>query len=116
LILINGLKLEDPTLDLAQKNKKAETEIVELGTVVLPESDYIYDFSFPKEEGKPNPHLWTDPGYAIKYAGVIRDQLSKLDPENADYYADRISLCLSNRQMSSQQQLKLTSKVFLQET
>jgi len=86
LILINGLKLEDPTLDLAQKNKKAETQIVELGTVVLPESDYIYDFSFPKEEGKPNPHLWTDPGYAIKYAGVIRDQLSKLDPENADYY------------------------------
>ena len=33
LILINGLKLEDPTLDLAQKNKKAETQIVELGTV-----------------------------------------------------------------------------------
>ena len=87
LILINGLKLEDPTLDLAQKNKKAKTQIVELGTVVLPESDYIYDFSFPKEEGKPNPHLWTDPGYAIKYAGVIRDQLSKLDPENSDYYA-----------------------------
>jgi ABC-type Zn uptake system ZnuABC Zn-binding protein ZnuA len=74
-------------LDLAQKNKKAETQIVELGTVVLPESDYIYDFSFPKEEGKPNPHLWTDPGYAIKYAGVIRDQLSELDPENSDYYA-----------------------------
>lgn len=92
LILINGLKLEDPTLDLAQKNKKAETQIVELGTVVLPESDYIYDFSFPKEEGKPNPHLWTDPGYAIKYAGVIRDQLSKLDPENSDYYASNFTM------------------------
>ena len=92
LILINGLKLEDPTLDLAQKNKKAETQIVELGTVVLPESDYIYDFSFPKEEGKPNPHLWTDPGYAIKYAGVIRDQLSKLDPENADYYESNFTM------------------------
>lgn len=92
LILINGLKLEDPTLDLAQKNKKAETQIVELGTVVLPESDYIYDFSFPKEEGKPNPHLWTDPGYAIKYAGVIRDQLSELDPENADYYESNFTM------------------------
>jgi ABC-type Zn uptake system ZnuABC Zn-binding protein ZnuA len=91
LILINGLKLEDPTLDMAQKNKKSDTEIVELGTVVLPESDYIYDFSFPKEEGKPNPHLWTDPSYAIKYAGVIRDQLSNLDPENKDYYADNFS-------------------------
>ena len=42
---------------------------------MLPESDYIYDFSFPKEDGKPNPHLWTDPTYAIKYAEVIKDTL-----------------------------------------
>ena len=61
LILVNGLKLEDPTLELAEANKRRTTPIVELGTEVLPESDYIYDFSFPKEEGKPNPHLWTDP-------------------------------------------------------
>ncbi len=91
LILVNGLKLEDPTIDLAQSNKKADTQIVEIGTLVLPESDYIYDFSFPIEEGKPNPHLWTDPGYATKYAGVIRDQLSVLDPENASYYADNFT-------------------------
>jgi ABC-type Zn uptake system ZnuABC Zn-binding protein ZnuA len=87
LILINGLKLEDPTLELAEANKAEATEIVELGTEVLPESDYIYDFSFPKEEGKPNPHLWTDPTYAIKYAALIRDELTALDPGNADYYA-----------------------------
>ena len=87
LILVNGLKLEDPTIDLAVNNKKDDTEIVEIGTIVLPESDYIYDSSFPEEEGKPNPHLWTDPGYAIEYAGVIRDQLSELDPKNATYYA-----------------------------
>jgi ABC-type Zn uptake system ZnuABC Zn-binding protein ZnuA len=87
LILINGLKLEDPTLELAERNKKAETRIVELGTVVLPESDYIYDFSFPKEEGKPNPHLWTDPGYAIKYAQLIQNEFTALDPDSADYFA-----------------------------
>ena len=87
LILVNGLKLEDPTIDLAQNNKKDGTKIVEIGTIVLPESDYIYDFSFPEEEGKPNPHLWTDPGYAVEYAAVIRDQLSELDPQNATYYA-----------------------------
>lgn len=87
LILVNGLKLEDPTIDMAQTNKKESTQIVEIGTLVLPEADYIYDFSFPKEEGKPNPHLWTDPGYAIKYAGVIRDQLSELDPDCAANYA-----------------------------
>jgi manganese/iron transport system substrate-binding protein len=91
LILVNGLKLEDPTIKMAQSNKKETTEIVEIGTLVLPESDYLYDFSFPEEEGKPNPHLWTDPSYAIKYAGVIRDELTKLDPENADYYADNFT-------------------------
>jgi ABC-type Zn uptake system ZnuABC Zn-binding protein ZnuA len=91
LILVNGLKLEDPTIKMAQSNKKESTEIVEIGTVVLPEADYLYDFSFPEEEGKPNPHLWTDPSYAIKYAGVIRDELSKLDPENATYYADNFA-------------------------
>jgi ABC-type Zn uptake system ZnuABC Zn-binding protein ZnuA len=91
LIMVNGLKLEDPTIKMAQSNKKETTEIVEIGTLVLPESDYLYDFSFPEEEGKPNPHLWTDPSYAIKYAGVIRDQLSELDPENADYYSDNFA-------------------------
>jgi ABC-type Zn uptake system ZnuABC Zn-binding protein ZnuA len=87
LILVNGLKLEDPTVELANANKKADTPVVEIGTTVLPESDYIYDFSFPKEDGKPNPHLWTDPLYAIKYAAAIRDALTTADPANADYYA-----------------------------
>jgi ABC-type Zn uptake system ZnuABC Zn-binding protein ZnuA len=88
LILVNGLKLEDPTLELAEANKKDGARIVEVGTAVIPESEYIYDFSFPKEEGKPNPHLWTDPLYAIKYAAVIRDEFTKLDPAGAKYYAE----------------------------
>ena len=87
LVLVNGLKLEDPTIDLASANLKDGAEIVEIGTLSLPESDYLYDFSFPKEEGKPNPHLWTDPTYAIKYAEVIRDVFSERDPANADYFA-----------------------------
>ena len=91
LILVNGLKLEDPTLELARVNKKATTQIVELGTLVLPKADYIYDFSFPKSGGKPNPHLWTDPGYAIKYAEVIKNKLSEIDPKNASYYAENFA-------------------------
>ena len=87
LILVNGLKLEDPTLELAEANKKSDAKIVEIGTEILPEADYIYDFSFPKEEGKPNPHLWTDTSYAIKYAAAIRDEFTALDPKNASYYA-----------------------------
>jgi ABC-type Zn uptake system ZnuABC Zn-binding protein ZnuA len=86
LVLINGLKLEDPTRELAEENAKEGGEIVEIGTTVLPESQWIYDFSFPKEEGKPNPHLWTDPLYAIKYAAVIRDTMVRRDPANKAAY------------------------------
>lgn len=87
LILVNGLKLEDPTIDLATANMKDGAEIVELGTLALPESEYIFDFSFPEEDGKPNPHLWTDPTYAIEYAGLIRDLFSERDPACADTFA-----------------------------
>lgn len=87
LVLINGLKLEDPTAELARANMKDGAELIEIGTATLPESDYIYDFSFPESEGKPNPHLWTDPLYAIKYAAVIRDAFSRRDPTNATTYA-----------------------------
>lgn len=87
IVFINGLKLEDPTKQLADTNLKSGARIVELGTEVLPEADYLYDFSFPKEEGKPNPHLWTDPTYAIKYAAVVRDELSAADPGNKQTYA-----------------------------
>jgi len=86
IVIVNGLKLEDPTLQLAEENLKSGAEIVKIGEQVLPESDYIYDFSFPKEDGKPNPHLWTDPLFAMKYAGVIKDVMVRRDPSNAAYY------------------------------
>ncbi len=86
VVFVNGLKLEDPTFELAEQNKKKDALIVQIGTQTLPESDYIYDFSFPKEDGKPNPHLWTDPLFAIKYAGVIRDALVTRDPAGKATY------------------------------
>jgi ABC-type Zn uptake system ZnuABC Zn-binding protein ZnuA len=86
VVIVNGLKLEEPTFELAQANPAPGSEIVKIGEEVLPESDYIYDFSFPKEDGKPNPHLWTDPLYAIKYADVIKDVMVRRDPTNAAYY------------------------------
>lgn len=86
IIFINGLKLEDPTVEMAQANMREDAELVELGTVALPESEYIYDFSFPEEEGKPNPHLWTDPTYAIEYAQIVKDVLTERDPACADTF------------------------------
>ena len=85
-IFINGLVLEEPTKDLAIANLKESANICELGTETLPESEYIYDFSFPKEGGKPNPHLWTNPPMAKQYAQVARDLLVRRDPTNAAIY------------------------------
>ena len=87
VIFINGLVLEEPTKDLALANLKSGAIICELGTDILPESDYIYDFSFPREGGKPNPHLWTNPPMAKEYARVVRDVLSRLSPANASAFA-----------------------------
>ena len=86
VIFINGLVLEEPTKDLAIANLKESANICELGTETLPESEYIYDFSFPKEGGKPNPHLWTNPPMAKQYAQVARDLLVRRDPLNAAIY------------------------------
>lgn len=87
VIFINGLVLEEPTKDLALANLKDGAAICELGTEILPESDYIYDFSFPREGGKPNPHLWTNPPMAKAYAQVVRDVLSRRSPSNAATFA-----------------------------
>ncbi len=86
VIFINGLVLEEPTKDLALANLKESANICELGTEILPVSEYIYDFSFPKEGGKPNPHLWTNPPMAKQYAQVVRDVLVRRDPSNAAIY------------------------------
>jgi len=86
IVFINGLVLEEHTKDLARANLKDGAIICELGTEVLPESDYIYDFSFPKDGGKPNPHLWTNPPMAKQYAQVVHDVLVRRDPANAAMY------------------------------
>ncbi len=86
VVFVNGLQLEEPTFELAEANAPKSAEIVKVGDRVLPESEYIYDFSFPKKDGKPNPHLWTDPTYAAKYADVVKDVLVARDPDNASSY------------------------------
>jgi len=83
VVYANGLALEDPTKELAQESG---ADVVELGTKAIAESDYIYDFSFPRKEGKPNPHLWTNPRYALAYARIVRDDLSRRDPAGATYF------------------------------
>lgn len=87
LIFVNGLHLEEPTLALAEANLKEGAEIVLLGEQTITPEAYVYDFSFPKEAGSPNPHLWPNPFHALKYAEIVRDTLTKRDAAHAEYYS-----------------------------
>ena len=92
LIFINGLSLEEPTLRLAEANLADGAEIVLLGEETIAPEDYVFDFSFPAEDGSPNPHLWPNPFHALRYAEIARNKLSERDPANADYYNQNYAL------------------------
>jgi ABC-type Zn uptake system ZnuABC Zn-binding protein ZnuA len=86
IVFINGLHLEEPTRELAESNVRDGVEIVSLGDRTIVPDQYIYDFSFPAEEGDPNPHLWTNPLLAGRYAEIVRNELSLLSPEDTAYF------------------------------
>jgi ABC-type Zn uptake system ZnuABC Zn-binding protein ZnuA len=86
LLIVNGLDLEIPTLTLARANMKRDAAVLLLGDKTITEKEYIYDFSFPKDHGHPNPHLWLNPEHAMRYAILVRDELIRLDPENKGAY------------------------------
>ena len=91
LIILNGLFLEEPALKMAEANRKRGAVILTLGDKAIAREDWAFDFSFPESDGRPNPHLWTSPPLALKYAELIRDALIELDPENETYYERNFS-------------------------
>lgn len=98
VVFMNGLGLEEPTKELALANLGSASEVCELGTTVLPESQYIFDFSFPEEAGQPNPHLWTNPPMVAQYAELVRETLVARDPGDAAAYranTDRLLTAVS---------------------
>lgn len=90
LIFVNGLNLESPTEKLANASKPKDTKIYELGDNTISKEQWMFDFSFPKDKGDPNPHLWVNPKYAEAYAKLAAEQLSQLDPAGKDYYATNL--------------------------
>lgn len=88
LIVLNGLFLEEPSLKMAEANKREEAVILPLGDKAVARDEWVFDFSFPESGGRPNPHLWTSPVLALKYAELVREQLVFLDPPNAAYYEE----------------------------
>jgi ABC-type Zn uptake system ZnuABC Zn-binding protein ZnuA len=84
VVFINGLGLEQPLARLAAANLRGDAELCELGTAVLPEDEYVFDRSFPRGGGDPNPHLWTNPPMALEYAELVRDVLAARIPSHAE--------------------------------
>jgi ABC-type Zn uptake system ZnuABC Zn-binding protein ZnuA len=89
LVIIDGLGLETSMEDVAEQtlSRNPELEILKLGDNTLTPNQWIFDFSFPKKEGDPNPHLWLNVPYAMKFANLTRDKLIEMDPQNAQYYS-----------------------------
>ncbi len=86
LIIVNGLHLEEPTLDLAAATKRPDAEIKMLGEATIGADEWLFDFSFPESAGDPNPHLWMNVRYARRYAELMRDWFGGADPANREAY------------------------------
>jgi ABC-type Zn uptake system ZnuABC Zn-binding protein ZnuA len=95
LIVVNGLHLEQPTLDLAEASKSASAEIRMLADNTITKDQWLFDFSFPESAGDPNPHLWMDVKYAEQYAELMGDWFSQADPANKDAYAANVAAYLA---------------------
>jgi ABC-type Zn uptake system ZnuABC Zn-binding protein ZnuA len=89
MFIANGLFLEEPSLQLAEANLPAGARVVTLAEQVVGPDDWVFDISFPRSGGVPNPHLWTYPPFAAEYARLVADALAEADPEGADGHRER---------------------------
>ena len=90
LVIIDGLNLEADiekiTVNAIAKNPSIQ--LLKLGESAISRDQWVFDFSFPKVKGDPNPHLWLNVQYAITFADLARDKLIEMDPSNAQYYIE----------------------------
>lgn len=111
-----GLALNDGTLRLAEENLPDGAPLLLLGEAALAEDDLIFDHVHDHGHGHshgdddhghshgeeerghthghgdgdrgPNPHVWTSLRNAAALVALIAEELSALDPDGSDHYAD----------------------------
>lgn len=86
LVIINGLHLEASFEGVVEAAGRPDLQVLKLAENTIAKDHWIFDFSFPEEGGDPNPHLWLNVAYAMKYAKLVCDKLAEMDPANAEYY------------------------------
>jgi len=96
IFIMNGAHLEGTTEKIAQENMRDPSKIYKLADNTYssddPKTGFMYDFSFPRSKGDPNPHLWMDPKNAEHYADLVAKWLGENDPPNAAYYTKNAEL------------------------
>jgi ABC-type Zn uptake system ZnuABC Zn-binding protein ZnuA len=102
LVIIDGLGLEVNVEDVVDQTQTTnpDLQILKLGDNSITPDQYVFDFSFPEEAGDPNPHLWLNVLYAMKFANLTRDKLVEMDSTNEDYYTEN-----TNRYIAKLKQL-----------
>jgi ABC-type Zn uptake system ZnuABC Zn-binding protein ZnuA len=90
LVIINGLFLEDNMEKVVNESlkNKPDIQLLKLADNTIDSTGWIFDFSFPKEQGHPNPHLWLNPINAMKFANLTKDKLIEMDPNNTAHYME----------------------------
>lgn len=95
IFIMNGAELEGTSEEIALENLRDPSKIYKLADNTLSgddeETGFLYDFSFPRAEGKPNPHLWMNPKYALRYAELMAQWLTENDPGNQAYYEQNLA-------------------------
>ena len=97
LVIINGLHLESAVekVSNASRTHDPSQQLLKLADNTINKSQWIFDFSFPKEKGDPNPHLWLNIANAMNYATLVRDKLIQMDPKNSNYYKTNADMYLT---------------------
>jgi manganese/zinc/iron transport system substrate-binding protein len=89
VIFYNGLHLEGAMADVLERMEDrthtvAIAEQVDSSRLIAPDTDVLGD----DFEGQYDPHIWFDVDLWMLAVEVIRDELSELDEENAEAYAE----------------------------
>ncbi|MBI3291896.1 MAG: zinc ABC transporter substrate-binding protein [Elusimicrobia bacterium] len=86
VVVLNGLHLEGTVEKLINANRRPTATVLRLGDETVSPAEWIFDAHFPKTSGFPNPHLWLNVEYTMRYLDSIGTTLERIDPLHRPAY------------------------------